>query len=280
MQKPTPPAHPKKNKGGRPRKHPKSGTPGSTAITWKIVSDPPGGRNHYEISSQGEVRRKLVSGRYVAVKPWTTGGPYAAVYLYGYPNATRHRKKAYIHRLVATHFVKGRKKGEVVHHQRGPANNTAAQLAWVTVDENAKARKYFNPDGTRKSGKVTKRVPRSEDDEKQSEVPAKTHEEPKEREAVAKLPGKADNFPDRKEYIPNTQSVIDKIRYLVKNSSEVRDAYIQLRRVHAGVRSKNIAEKFLEATGKRLTFSKKAGPDAWKTKLISAYYAIRTRLEK
>ena len=214
------------------------------------------------------------------MKPWTTGGPYAAVYLYGYPNATRHRKKAYIHRLVATHFVKGRKKGEVVHHQRGPANNTAAQLAWVTVDENAKARKYFNPDGTRKSKKVTKSVPPKQDDEKQSEVPPKTPEEPKEREAVVKLPGSDDKFPDRKEYIPNTQSVIEKIRYLVKNSSEVRDAYIQLRRVHPGVRSKNIAEKFLEATGKRLTFRKQDGPDAWKTKLISAYYSIRTRLEK
>ena len=74
------------------------------------------------------MRRKLKDGRFVPVKPWVTGGPYAAVYLYGFRNVTRNRKKVYIHRLVAEHFVKGRKKGEVVHHKQGRTNNSTSAL--------------------------------------------------------------------------------------------------------------------------------------------------------
>ena len=95
----------------------------------------------------------LKSGRYKPVKAWVTGGVYAAVYLYGFKNATRHRKKVYVHRLVASHFVKGRKKLDVVHHKVGPANNTAKQLEWTSIDENLKARKYLDPE----TGKPKKR---------------------------------------------------------------------------------------------------------------------------
>ena len=281
IQKPTPPGSPKKNRGGRPRKHAKGDSRGNIDITWKQISDPPGSLNHYEISSQGEVRRKLKDGRYAPVKPWTTGGPYAAVYLYGFPNATRHRKKVYIHRLVATHFVKGRKPGEVVHHRKGPANNTASQLEWVSVEENAKARKYFNPDGTRKSKKVKFNVPGKKDPQIKGAQAPKPPKESKDRESVAKLPGKSgENLPDRNEYIPGVSTVPQKIKYVIKNSSEARSAYMKARGVHPDLRSSNIAEKFFEATGKRLTFKKSDGAYAWKTTLISALHSIETRLEK
>ena len=143
------PASRKKNKGGRPRKHEK-GTPGSSSITWKQVSQP-ASTNHYEISSQGQVRRLLKNGSYYDVKPWITGGPYAAVYIYGVAGATRNRKKVYVHRLVANHFVGGKKKGNVVHHKVGPANNTKSQLEWVTPSENNNARRFFTDDGARKT---------------------------------------------------------------------------------------------------------------------------------
>ena len=215
------------------------------------------------------------------MKPWTTGGPYAAVYLYGFPNATRHRKKVYIHRLVATHFVKGRKPGEVVHHRKGPANNTASQLEWVSVEENAKARKYFNPDGSRKSKRVKVNVPSKNDPQIKGAQPPKSPKETKDREVVAQLPGKSgDNLPDRNKYIPGVTTVPKKIKYVIKNSSEARSAYIKARAVHPDLRSSNIADKFFEATGKRLTFKKSDGPYAWKTTLISALYSIETRLEK
>jgi hypothetical protein len=288
----------KKNKGGRPRKTASShGKPG---IQWKIITVPAGGLNHYEISSQGEVRRKLKSDRYAPVKPWVTGGPYAAVYLYGFRNATRNRKKCYIHRLVAEHFVSGRKKGEVVHHKRGPANNTAAALEWVSVEENQNARKYFLPDGTRKA-KVKRRVPRPNAPKDKASPPAQSAQnapikklppkklgkpappvqklpEKKEHEPV-KLPGKQEVLPDRDEYIPNVETLKQKIRWLTKNSKEFHRAYLDTKKVIKKLSISNLGLLFKQATGKKLKLDDDAGASKWKTKLISALHAIKTRLK-
>ena len=297
--KPTKPGSQKKNKGGRPRKHAKSGTPGSTAITWKKVSSPPGGTNDYEVNNQGQVRRKLKNGEYRDVKAWGTGGPYAAVYLYGYPNVTRNRKKVYVHRLVAEHFVKGRKPNEVVHHKQGPANNTASQLEWVSIEENAKARKYFNSDGTRRK-KVTDRVQKanalknkgtpsqSEAKPKASDLaPAKIPPKAKKQKPVkpanpdnepAKIAGDMEKLPGHDVFIPKTESLRGKIIYLAKVSKEFKRAFMDTKTVHPKLKLSNFAEYFKKATGKGLKLSDKKGAQGWKTKLLSALHAIKTRL--
>ena len=71
---------PPKNKGGRPRKNASSGI--KSSVYWKKI-EAPRSRHHYEVSSQGEVRRKKKDGTWYNLKPWVTGGPYAAVYLTG-----------------------------------------------------------------------------------------------------------------------------------------------------------------------------------------------------
>ena len=274
-------ANPKKNKGGRPRKNAASrGRPG---IQWKTITDPPGSLNHYEVSNQGEVRRKLKSGLYTPVKAWVTGGPYAAVYLYGYPNVTRNRKKVYIHRLVATHFVKGRKKGEVVHHKQGPANNTAAALEWVSVEENQKARKYFNPDGSRKA-KGKNRVPgpnalKEKGGGKASK--AEKEEKPKDvaKKPVQKLPGRQENLPDQDHFIPGTETDKGKIRYLARKSVEFARAFQEARKVIKGLKSGTLAAMFKQATGKALKLDSKRSHSHWKTVLLSALESIKRRLE-
>ena len=214
----------------------------------------------------------LKSGKYKPVKSWTTGGPYAAVYLYGFPNVTRHRKKCYIHRLVATHFIKDKKKGEVVHHLKGPSNNQARNLDWVPVEENLKARKYLDKDGKpRKKGakKVIKNVPKPNALKDKKEEP---HLDPK------PLP-REDQLPDKDEYIPNTETLSDKIKYLAKESKEFRTQWMKTRKVVSVLRSSNLAKLHKESTGKGLKLDDKRSAHSWKVKLISALYAIRTRLK-
>ena len=113
----------------------------------------------YEVSSTGQVRRKLKNGDYYNLKPWVTGGPYACVYLTGIKSATRNRKKVYVHRLVATHFLKASKApNKVVHHEVGPSSNTSNTLKWVSPSEYSKARKFFTDDGKRKSRKYKEKA--------------------------------------------------------------------------------------------------------------------------
>ena len=209
------------------------------------------------------------------------------MYLYGFPNVTRNRKKVYIHRLVAEHFVKGRKAGEVVHHKQGPANNAASAREWVSVEENAKAKKYFNPDGTRKK-KVHVPAPNAQKIKGDLKAPGakkpappkpdvKKQDKPPEKPPV-QLPGKADNFPDEDEYIPNVQTDQQKIRYLTKRSPEVSRAYKDTRKVVKELNSRDLPALFREATGKKLKLADNKSPSHWKTVLLSALEAIRTRL--
>jgi hypothetical protein len=267
-----------KNPGGRPRVNTKGSHGTKTSlIKWVDITDPPGSTNNYQVSSEGQVRRMLKSGRYKPVKAWTTGGPYAAVYLYGFPNVTRHRKKVYIHRLVATHFIKDKKPGEVVHHLKGPANNQARNLDWVSVEDNLKARKFLGPDGKpRPKGKkkVTNNVPKANAPKAPPAAKAKAWTD----KAPKALP-KPDNFPDRDEFIPKTDTLKGKIKYLAKTSEEFVRAYHQTRKVVLQLKSSNLADLHKEATGKGIKLTDKMGPAEWKTRLLSALYAIKTRLK-
>ena len=236
----------KKNKGGRPRKDGKS-TRGSTSITWKRISRPVS-THHYEVSSAGQVRRRLKSGEYYDLKPWVTGGPYAAVYLAGIKGATRGRKKCYIHRLVADHFVSGKSKAKVVHHEVGPHSNTARTLKWVTPSENSKARKYFNDDGSRKS---------------------------KSQKVKIRAPSQKPTLKDARESAPVT--VKRAIMLLYKNSATFKKAFKVFLKNNKSVNQKNFADKFNEATGKALKLG--ATPESWYKVLMSAMAEIERRLE-
>ena len=187
---------PKKNKGGRPRKHAKAG---STAITWKKLSQPVSSHT-YEVSSQGQVRRLKADGTYYDIKPWlNSGNAYLSVYIYGVAGATRNRKKVYVHKLVAQEFVAGRSKGKVVHHTIGPQSNTKSTLQWVTPSENLKARKFFNDDGTRK-----KRKPKTARLRKKVKVPAQRVSD---AERSLKVNQKLDTQPPEKKVLPKPVNI-------------------------------------------------------------------------
>ena len=189
-------ANPKKNKGGRPRKH---ASPGNTGITWKKLSQPVS-THHYEVSSQGQVRRRKADGSWYNVKPWlNSGNAYLSVYIYGVKGATRNRKKMYLHRLIAQEFVPGRSAGKVVHHTVGPQSNTKGTLQWVTPSENLKARKFFNDDGSRK-----KRKPKTARPAKKVKVPAQKVT-PAERSL--KIGRKMDTSPPEKKPLPKPQNI-------------------------------------------------------------------------
>ncbi len=98
------PAVAQKRKGGRPRKLERE-TPRGKGNLKPIVS--PKTSREYLVSSRGEVLRVLSNGRHQPVKPCFSG-PYQCVYIYGVEGVKNKykRKKAYIHRLVAEHFLK------------------------------------------------------------------------------------------------------------------------------------------------------------------------------
>ena len=93
-----------KRKGGRPKKLAVDGRPGKPEGK-RIVS--PKTSREYRVTSRGEVHRVLANGKLQPLKPWYSG-PYECVYIYGVAEAKnkQKRKKAYIHRLVAEHFLK------------------------------------------------------------------------------------------------------------------------------------------------------------------------------
>lgn len=92
------------------------------------------------------------------------------------------------------------------------------------------------------------------------------------------MPAK-ENLPDHDEFIPNTETIKQKVRYLAKVSAEFREHYMKTRAVHKNFKSSNLAELFKQATGKGLKLDDSKGPRAWKSKLISALHSIRTRLK-
>ncbi len=98
------PAAVPKRKDGRNKNAERETRPGNTNLK-PIVS--PKTTRDYRVSSRGEVFRVLANKRLQPVKAWFSG-PYECVYIYGVADVKNKykRKKAYIHRLVASHFLK------------------------------------------------------------------------------------------------------------------------------------------------------------------------------
>ena len=229
------------------------------------------------------MRRLLKNGNWYNVKPWVTGGPYAAVYIYGVKGATRGRKKVYVHRLVAQHFVKGKRPGNVVHHKVGPANNTANALEWVTPSENNKARKYFTDDGKRKT-KAVKKKQKVKVNVPSPKIQDKKPAEPKEKPPVPKPvapPQKHNNkkLPSDPDLFYPEEKFTQKIKYLKENSPPFKKAWEEFRtKMKKSIGGRNFEAKFKEATGKK--FKVGESPASWYTRIISGMHEIERRLEQ
>lgn len=262
----------KKNKGGRPRNSARIGNkPGG----WQRITNPKS-TNHYEINPQGLVRRKSKrTEEYFPVKPWVTGGPYAAVYLYGVKGATRGRKKVYVHRLVADHFVPGKSKAKVVHHIRGAYNNSAKYLEWVSVEDNLKARKYFNNDGTRRVRKWKKKTKVSQG----PEPAAKTAEEDRgvldDQAPIVDEPDLEDWEPG--EYREESEwSFSKKFATIQTKSPSFRREWKDFRKKVPGVTVDNFRARFRQIVKKGLP-ELEGGYYTWLVHLRSALYEMRRR---
>jgi len=271
---------PPKNKGGRPRKNVSAGGAIKSTVYWKKIENPKS-RHHYEVSSQGEVRRKKKDGTYYNLKPWITGGPYSAVYLTGIEGATRNRKKIYVHRLVASHFVQGKASNKVVHHTVGPSVNTKSSLKWVTPSENNKARRFFTDDGKRRTKKVYKKKKVEKNVPAPKKVKQNVSEPPekeKKKEPAAQKSKAGLSLPSDPDEYYNAPSFLAKLTYLVKKWKPFRKAWMEFRKKVPEVNQKNLPEKFKQATGKKLKMGDH--PASWNTRLISAMYEIERRLER
>jgi hypothetical protein len=256
----------------------------------------------------------LKSGLYYNVKPWITGGPYAAVYIYGVKGATRNRKKVYVHRLVAQHFVGGRKSGNVVHHKSGPGNNTKTQLEWVTPSQNNNARRYFTDDGKRRT-KVVRVKKKPKVSVPAPKVPGKTHVEavkkakqpkapaykpappkPKPIKAPAPDDKKHDGDPDEKDekappqshggaVLPSdpdeyygAETFFHKLKWLYKRWPPFKKLWKVFRKNNRDVDQKNFQAKFKEATGKNVKMGN--SPATWFTVLVSAMNQLEVSIKR
>ena len=93
---------------------------------WKDIE---GYEGHYQVSNIGNVRNTK-TGKLLTGDKNTVG--YKRVILY-----TPIKKRFFIHRLVAYHFVDGYNKSLIVNHKDGnKANNRFDNLEWVTRSEN------------------------------------------------------------------------------------------------------------------------------------------------
>ena len=107
-----------------------------------IWSDVPDYEDLYEVSNQGDVRRK---GKTKCLKPVTTSGGYQQVTL----SRNNIRVSRFIHRLVATAFVDGDTSLSVNHIDGNKQNNCFKNLEWITKAENT-ALIWHTPQRTRK----------------------------------------------------------------------------------------------------------------------------------
>ena len=97
--------------------------------TWKKIKY----YSNYEVSSLGNVRRVLKSGKTKELKAVDNGNGYMRLNLY----FNGRQCKKYIHRLVAEAFLSNSKQLPEVHHiDHDKTNNTLSNLQWVTSEEN------------------------------------------------------------------------------------------------------------------------------------------------
>jgi len=93
---------------------------------WKDIE---GYEGYYEISSYGKVRNTKTKN--ILIGDINNVG-YRRVVLY-----SPIKKRFFVHRLVAKHFVSGYKENLIVNHKDGnKQNNNADNLEWVTKSEN------------------------------------------------------------------------------------------------------------------------------------------------
>ena len=95
-----------------------------------------GYRTNYEVSILGEARN--IFNKDSNLIQYTNKG-YKLVYLYGIKNVKnkRHRKKMYVHRLVAIAFIKNPLHLPCVNHiDHNRSNNDKSNLEWVTESDN------------------------------------------------------------------------------------------------------------------------------------------------
>ena len=94
---------------------------------------------------------------------------------------------------------------------------------------------------------------------------------------------KEEKLADKDDFIPGTETLAGKMKYLAKESMEFRSAYMKaklsLKKRGIKLNSGNIHKLLKESTGKGLKLEDKRSPHSWKTKLISALHAIVTRLK-
>ena len=226
------------------------------------------------------------------MKPWITGGPYAAVYIYGVPGATRNRKKVYVHKLVAEHHVAGRQPGNVVHHKVGPASNTRSTLEWVTPSENAKARKFFTDDGKRRvkgQKKVTDVVPPKVDPPLNAPLKAKPASKPPKPIRAASIPGRGRgrgrgsrawvpvNEPEEKARV----SFVKMVEYVYKTMPQFKQQYKKFWN-QTKVTVNLFQKEYRKATGKADLHGKMKVTNApgWRALLLSAMHAIQQNLQR
>lgn len=110
---------------------------------WKDIN---GYEGLYQISNMGNVRsceRNVRQGKYGKVrsvggalmKPNDNGNGYMTVHL----SRNNKRKMAYVHRLVAEHFVENSGCFDYVNHKDyDPRNNRADNLEWCTQQQNVR----------------------------------------------------------------------------------------------------------------------------------------------
>ena len=120
--------------------------------TWAIIKDYP----RYSVSNLGRIMnnatRKILKG-HVCGKGYKIGKGYLTVVL----RNPQGEKPFMIHRLVATYFVPNLLDKPMVNHKDGnTCNNCAANLEWVTNQENIRhsfdvlnRRRFFGPENHR-----------------------------------------------------------------------------------------------------------------------------------
>ena len=237
------------------------------------------------------------------MKPWITGGPYAAVYIYGVAGATRNRKKVYVHKLVAEHHVAGRKPGNVVHHKVGPASNTRSTLEWVTPSENAKARKFFHDDGKRRvrgQKKVTDVVQPKSKPPLNAPIPPKSASPPPKSKPVASIPKKVKAWgvgpPPRgrgrgrgrgsRAWVPVNEpeerarkSFVKMVEYVYVTMAQFKQQFKKFYH-QTKVTPANFLKAYKKSTGKADLHGKMKTTNAagWRALLLSAMHAIQQNL--
>lgn len=100
--------------------------------TKEIFLDIIGYEGLYQVSNKGRVR-SLARLRMIAL---TLNGKGKHKYLIVHLWKNNTRTKFYLHRLLATHFLKGPKRDTVNHNDGNKLNNSLDNLEWATYSEN------------------------------------------------------------------------------------------------------------------------------------------------